>query len=66
VPSLFVVGERDTYGPPDRLRAFLGRSAALVVVPGADHFFAGHLEELESVIGDFLRSLPAPVEAVSR
>jgi alpha/beta superfamily hydrolase len=38
----------------------------MVVVPGADHFFAGHLDELEAVIGGFLRSLSPSLEAVSR
>jgi alpha/beta superfamily hydrolase len=66
VPSLFVVGERDTYGPPEQLRSFLGGRVPLVVVPGADHFFAGHLDELEAVIGGFLRSLSPSLEAVSR
>ncbi|MDQ6894664.1 MAG: alpha/beta hydrolase [Acidobacteriota bacterium] len=57
VPSVFVVGERDTYGPPEKLRAFLGGKARMTVIPGADHFFAGHLEELEAAIAGFLRTL---------
>ena len=66
VPSLFVVGENDTYGPPEKLRSFLGGRAAMIVVPGADHFFAAHLEELESVIARFLERLPASREAAVR
>ncbi|HEY6051798.1 MAG TPA: alpha/beta fold hydrolase [Thermoanaerobaculia bacterium] len=66
VPALFVVGERDTYGPPEKLRAFLGGRGSLAVVPGADHFFAGHLDELESAVAQFLRTLPAAREAAVR
>ncbi|HYK41821.1 MAG TPA: alpha/beta fold hydrolase [Thermoanaerobaculia bacterium] len=66
VPALFVVGEEDTYGPPERLRSFLGGRASMTVIPGADHFFAGHLEELETVIAEFLAKLPASLEAVVR
>ncbi|HEY6146216.1 MAG TPA: alpha/beta fold hydrolase [Thermoanaerobaculia bacterium] len=65
-PALFVVGERDTYGPPDELRAFLGGRANIVVVAGADHFFAGHLGELEAAVAEFLRTLPAAREAAVR
>jgi len=66
VPALFVVGENDTYGPPDELAAFLAGRASMIVVPGADHFFAGHLEELESVIARFLETLPASRRAAAR
>ena len=66
VPSLFVVGEHDTFGPPEALRHFLQDRAPMVVIPGADHFFAGRLEELERAVAEFLRTLPAPVEAVKR
>jgi len=63
VPSLFVVGERDTYGPPEKLREFLGGKATMSVIAGADHFFAGHLDELEAAIAEFLRTLPASIGA---
>lgn len=58
VPALFVVGEQDTYGPPDRLREFVGSSGEVVVVPGTGHFFEGRLPELEAAVGSFLRGLP--------
>ena len=58
IPSLFVVGEHDEFGPPARLREALGEGARIVVVPGADHFFAGHLEELERAIAEFLAEVP--------
>jgi alpha/beta superfamily hydrolase len=61
VPSLFVVGERDTFGPPRLLREFLGESYRIVEVEGADHFFEGKLDTLEKAITSFLASLALPV-----
>ncbi|MEP6767243.1 MAG: alpha/beta family hydrolase [Acidobacteriota bacterium] len=58
VPALFVVGEQDTFGPPERLREFLGDSAEVVVIAGTGHFFDGKLPELEAAVGIFLRRLP--------
>ena len=58
-PKLFVQGEHDEHGPLDALRQGLARVAQpwrLVVVKGGDHFFAGHLDELESAIVDYLSS----------
>ena len=44
LPSLFVVGENDAFGPPAKLRGFLaGSPAQIVEIPGADHFFEGKL-----------------------
>ncbi len=58
VPALFVVGEQDTYGPPDLLREFLGDSGEVVVIPGTGHFFERKLPELEAAVGSFLNRLP--------
>jgi uncharacterized protein len=58
VPALFVTGERDTFGPPALLAEFVGDSGRVVIVPGADHFFEGNLEELERAIAGFLAALP--------
>ena len=62
-PCLFVVGERDTFGPPARLREFLrtAGSARIVEIPGTDHFFEGKLDEFEVVV----RSFASTVSAVS-
>jgi alpha/beta superfamily hydrolase len=61
IRALFVTGERDTYGPPDRVREWLASSdAEVVIVGGADHFFAGRLDALEESVGTFLRALPVP------
>ncbi|MGH7566636.1 MAG: alpha/beta hydrolase [Gemmatimonadota bacterium] len=71
VPKLFVQGEQDEHGPPEELREGLTRVAhpwSLVVVRGADHFFAGHLDEMEDAIVDYLGSSgeePASAEAPS-
>jgi len=54
-PSLFVVGEHDTFGPPAKLREFVqhAENARVVEIPGADHFFEGKLPELEAAIRTF-------------
>jgi len=59
VPSLFVVGEYDRFGPPEDLARFLAGRHRMVVVPGADHFFEGQRELLGETIAEFLASLPA-------
>lgn len=57
-PKLFVQGDRDEFGPLDTLRAGLERVAPpkeLVVIEGADHFFAGRLEEMRAAISGWFR-----------
>lgn len=54
-PILFVHGELDEFGRIDVLRSLtseLGKQTQveLVVVPAADHFFEGHLDELKRAI----------------
>jgi len=63
VPALFLVGERDAYGPPQRLADFVGDSGRIVVVPDADHFLDGKLERLEAALKEFLAGLSAPATA---
>jgi hypothetical protein len=58
VPALYVVGQRDTFGPPEDLARFVGGSGSLVVLPGADHFFEGSLEALGGAVEEFLAALP--------
>lgn len=56
-PKLFVHGENDEHGLLDELRAgfaTLAEPKRLIVVPDADHFFTGHLEELERAIVDHI------------
>ncbi|HEY7473204.1 MAG TPA: alpha/beta family hydrolase [Gemmatimonadota bacterium] len=58
-PKLFVQGEHDAHGALGALREGLARVARpwkLVVVEGGDHFFAGHLAEMERAIVDYVPS----------
>ena len=58
-PVLFVHGELDEFGDVQRLRKLVGMletktRVRLVVIPEADHFFAGHLEDLKRAIADWI------------
>lgn len=58
-PILFVHGDRDEFGNVDRLRALVSQVAAntdaqLEVIPNADHFFEGRLNELQRVLGEWV------------
>jgi uncharacterized protein len=65
VPALFLVGERDTFGPPAELARFLQGTgtARIVVVPEADHFFEGHLDAVAAEIRAFLEGLATEAAA---
>lgn len=59
LPKLFVQGEFDQFGPPEKLRAFFDRlpdPKKLEVISGADHFFEGHLDELQRAVISFIIS----------
>ena len=64
--ELVVAGSHDQFAPPERLRALLptwNPSARLEVVDGADHFYGGYTEELETILANFLdgmRAMSAP------
>ncbi|MGA2990789.1 MAG: alpha/beta family hydrolase [Candidatus Korobacteraceae bacterium] len=52
-PKLFVSGERDQYAPTQALAeliAGLPGANRFVAIPGADHFFNGHLPEMRTAI----------------
>ncbi len=54
-PILFVHGERDEYGDAQRLRELVQElqkhtDVQLTVIPGAGHFFDGHLDELKKAV----------------
>jgi alpha/beta superfamily hydrolase len=60
-PKLFVSGEFDRFGPPKKLRAMVEQfpphvkdKTKVVIVAGGDHFFAGHLAELDRAIANWL------------
>jgi alpha/beta superfamily hydrolase len=60
-PRLFVQGEDDAFGDGRRIEELVSRlpePKALVVVPGSDHFFAGHLEELQRAVGSWIAGRP--------
>jgi len=62
-PILFVHGEFDEFGSPADLERILARlpvdlDVQLVVVPHADHFYAGHLDELKSALTDWITKRP--------
>ena len=57
-PLLLVHGEHDEFGEVERLRELVADlephvPLRLVVIPDADHFFEGHLDELKSAITDW-------------
>jgi hypothetical protein len=56
-PKLFVHGANDQFGAPKKVEetvAALPGENKLVIVERADHFFAGHLDEFNSAITDWL------------
>ncbi|HUI42106.1 MAG TPA: alpha/beta fold hydrolase [Terriglobia bacterium] len=58
-PKLIVQGTADLYGPRERLQEFLASLAEpkrIRWVEGADHFFTGRLDELQSAIREFLEA----------
>jgi uncharacterized protein len=59
-PILFVHGDRDEFGAVDRLRELVesikqNPNVQLTVIPGAGHFFEGHLDELKQTITEWSR-----------
>jgi alpha/beta superfamily hydrolase len=67
-PKLFISGSRDQYSPPAGLKELLETASDpkdLIVVEGADHFFEGHLAEMQEAIRDWLIRffMPAHQEA---
>ena len=52
---VFVHGENDEFGTPEQLNGVIVQMPPdvpikLIVIPGADHFFNGHLDELKEAI----------------
>ncbi|MEW6673220.1 MAG: alpha/beta hydrolase [Thermodesulfobacteriota bacterium] len=53
--ALVVAGDRDDIGPPDMIRQYLpgwNPAASFEIIPGADHFYSGALDLLETVLTD--------------
>jgi len=60
-PRLFVQGENDGFGDAARIGDLVARlpePKSLVVVPGSDHFFAGHLDVLQETIAAWAAQRP--------
>ena len=60
-PRLFVQGEGDAFADGARIRALvapLPEPKTLVVIPGSDHFFTGHLDALQAAVDDWAVSRP--------
>jgi len=59
-PKLLVSGEFDQFGPPHELRAMVNsfpqrvQDQTDVAMIGGDHFFTGHLPELDATISQWL------------
>jgi len=58
IPKLFLSGDNDSFAPAAQL-AQVSLCAAdpktLVLVPGADHFFTGHLEKMQQALAGWLK-----------
>lgn len=60
-PRLFVQGENDAFADGQRIRALvatLPEPRTLVVIPGSDHFFAGHLDALQAAVDAWAATRP--------
>ena len=60
-PRLFVQGEHDRFGPGARLVEIVDRlpgPGRAVVISESDHFFTGHLDELQATIESWMATRP--------
>jgi uncharacterized protein len=66
-PKLFISGDNDEYGPRAAVEAAVAGAAppaALVMVPGADHFFTGKLDQVQQALSTWLEQhFPLPETA---
>jgi alpha/beta superfamily hydrolase len=60
-PRLFILGEKDQFGSPAQLEELIAtfpkttqRVTKAIIVPGADHFFTGHLEKMDAALAQWL------------
>jgi hypothetical protein len=57
-PKLLLSGAKDEFATPAELKEVFAEAAEpkrLVIVPEADHFFAGHLDEMRNSLSDWVR-----------
>ncbi len=58
IPKLFLSGDRDQFASPAQLTEVAASAAdpkRLVLLPGADHFFTGHLSAMQSSLAGWLK-----------
>jgi len=58
IAKLFLSGDSDQFAPRERLARVVASAAAprrLIFVPGADHFFTGQLEPMQSALSAWLK-----------
>jgi hypothetical protein len=58
-PKLFISGDADEFGPQAAVEAVVAGAAPpakLVMIPGADHFFAGKLEQMQAALTAWLEA----------
>ncbi len=61
-PKLFLSGTEDEFGPVPELEAALARvpdPKRIAWVPGAEHFFSGHLPAMQGILAEWARTLLA-------
>lgn len=57
IPKLFLSGDRDQFAPRAELEKIADTAAGpkqLAFIPGADHFFTGHLASMQSTLAAWL------------
>ena len=57
-PKLFLSGNHDQFAPLSELRQIANAAAqpkSLVLIPGADHFFTGHLDAMQQALQSWLK-----------
>lgn len=69
LPKLFISGTRDQFASPAQLEQIFARAAEpkrRTMIPGADHFFTGHMHEMREALKSWVGELTghAPVPAV--
>jgi uncharacterized protein len=59
-PKLFLSGDNDEYGPQAEIEAVVASAAPpaqLVMVPGADHFFVGKLDQMQQALNAWITEM---------
>lgn len=62
IPKLFLSGDRDQFASAEELEQLAAGAAEpkkLVFIPGADHFFHGHLKPMQEALAGWLKELVA-------